>query len=175
MVKPGGRAVFLGYTAGQEACFTIPNLLARDVPLLPVNMMRRRPPRELEARLVGQFAAGELRVATDVFEVSQFGAAVGQLQAGGSAGRVVVRVASDRVVDPSGGHDAVGREIAVDGHDDGAVDAGIVHDLQPGLVLLLVERVPWTRVVNLPIGAKGEAEIAGVMVDVKDVHIAPLR
>lgn len=91
MVRPGGRVVFLGYTAGQEACFTIPNLLARDVPLLPVNMMRRRPPRELEARLVGQFAAGELRVATDVFEVSQFGAAVSLLQAGGSAGRVVVR------------------------------------------------------------------------------------
>ena len=91
LVRQGGRVVYLGYTAGQEVCFTIPNLLARDVPLLPVNMMRRRPPEDLESRLVDQFAAGELRVATLDYDAREFSAAIAHLRNGGSGGRVVVR------------------------------------------------------------------------------------
>ncbi|MDA8311711.1 MAG: alcohol dehydrogenase catalytic domain-containing protein [Actinomycetota bacterium] len=89
-VRAGGRAVVIGYTAGQEVCLTIPDFLARDVPLLPLNMMRRRPARELESRLVDQFAAGELKVATDVVEARNFLAALGRLQGGGSKGRAVI-------------------------------------------------------------------------------------
>lgn len=91
MVNPGGRVAYLGYTAGQEACFTLPNLLARDVRLLPVNMMRRRPPRDLESRLIGQFAAGELQVATVGVEARRLATAVAQLDAGRARGRVVAR------------------------------------------------------------------------------------
>lgn len=91
LVRQGGRVVYLGYTAGQEVCFTIPNLLARDVPLLPVNMMRRRPPEDLQSRLIDQFAAGELRVATVEFDAREFGAAIARLRNGGPGGRVVVR------------------------------------------------------------------------------------
>ena len=91
MVEPGGRIAYLGYTAGQEACFTLPNLLARDVRLLPVNMMRRRPPRDLEGRLIGQFANGELEVATVGVEARRLATAVEQLGAGRARGRVVIR------------------------------------------------------------------------------------
>ncbi len=91
MVRPGGRIAYLGYTAGQEACFTLPNLLARDVQLLPVNMMRRRPPRDLEARLIAQFAAGELEVATVGVEARRLATAAAQLSAGRARGRVVAR------------------------------------------------------------------------------------
>ncbi|MGC8471262.1 MAG: quinone oxidoreductase family protein [Acidimicrobiales bacterium] len=91
MVEPGGRIAYLGYTAGQEACFTLPNLLARDVRLLPVNMMRRRSPRDLEGRLVAQFATGDLQVATVGVEARRLSTAVEQLRAGRARGRVVVR------------------------------------------------------------------------------------
>lgn len=91
MVKAGGRAVLVGYTAGNQASFDIPNLLAADVSLRPLNMMRRRPPRDLEVRLIDQFAAGELKVATRVFEAREFATAVACLQSGGSGGRTVVR------------------------------------------------------------------------------------
>jgi len=89
-VRAGGRAVLVGYTAGERVCLSIPDLLARDVSLLPLNMMRRRPSRELESRLVEKFAAGELQVATDVVEARDFVAAVLRLQSGASAGRMVV-------------------------------------------------------------------------------------
>ncbi len=90
LVRAGGRAVLVGYTAGEQACFSLPDLLARDVSLLPLNMMRRRPRREVERQVVVQFVAGELRVATDVFSANDFGAAISQLQSGESAGRTVL-------------------------------------------------------------------------------------
>ena len=89
-VRAGGRAVLVGYTAGEQVCFSLPDILARDVSLLPLNMMRRRPPRELEARLVDQFAAGELRVATEVVDARDLDAAIARLRSGAPAGRVVV-------------------------------------------------------------------------------------
>jgi len=90
VVKAGGRVVLVGYTAGEQVCFSLPDMLARDVSLLPLNMMRRRPRRELEARLVDQFAAGELRVATEVVEATDLDAAIARLRGGAAAGRMVV-------------------------------------------------------------------------------------
>ncbi|MGH9920730.1 MAG: quinone oxidoreductase family protein [Nitrososphaerales archaeon] len=89
-VKPGGRAVLVGYTAGEEVRLTVPDLLARDVSLLPVNMMRRRQPEELASDLVAQFATGELHVGTNVFQAKDFPAAVTELWEGRSVGRTVV-------------------------------------------------------------------------------------
>ncbi len=89
-VRAGGRAVLVGYTAGERVCFSLPDLLARDVSLLPLNMMRRRPPRELESRLVDEFAAGGLRVATVVADAHDVESAVARLQSGRAAGRTVL-------------------------------------------------------------------------------------
>ena len=48
-VAPGGRAVLVGYTAGNTLALDIAHFLQRDVALLPLNMFRReaagRPPR----------------------------------------------------------------------------------------------------------------------------------
>lgn len=89
-VRPGGHAVLLGYTAGERVCFELPDLLAADVSLLPLKMMRRRLPREMEPRLLDEFAAGRLRVATDVVRLPELGAAIARLQGGGATGRVVL-------------------------------------------------------------------------------------
>jgi NADPH2:quinone reductase len=90
-VRPGGRAVLVGYTAGERVCFELPDLLAADVSLLPLNMMRRRHPRDLESRLVEDFAAGRLHVATEVVRLSDLDSAIARLKGSGAQGRVVLR------------------------------------------------------------------------------------
>jgi len=40
-VGPGGRAVLVGYTGGTTIQLDVPELLQRDVALLPLNMLRR--------------------------------------------------------------------------------------------------------------------------------------
>lgn len=89
-VRPGGRAVLVGYTAGERVCFELPDLLAANVSLLPLNMMRRRLPRDLESRLVEDVAAGRLRVATEVVRLPDLDGAIARLRDGGAAGRVVL-------------------------------------------------------------------------------------
>ena len=90
-VRPGGRAVLLGYTAGTRVCFELPALLTADVSLLPLNMRRRRPPPELLSGLVEDFAAGRLRVATEVVELRELNEAIARLEEGRAKGRVVLR------------------------------------------------------------------------------------
>lgn len=90
-VRPGGRAVLVGYTAGERVCLELPALMVLDVELLPLNMMRRRVPREVALGLLEDFAAGRLVLATDVVGLEGLGAAVERLQEGRAKGRVVVR------------------------------------------------------------------------------------
>ncbi len=89
-VKPGGRAVLVGYTAGTEACLSLPDLLAADVSLLPLNMMRRRLPKGLEASLVGDVAEGRLRLAIETVRPADVGEAIARLARGTTSGRVVL-------------------------------------------------------------------------------------
>jgi len=89
-VRPGGRAVLVGYTAGERVCFELPDLLSADVSLRPLNMRRRRLPPDLESSLVGDVAAGRLRVATDVVELPGLAGAIARLREGRAAGRVVL-------------------------------------------------------------------------------------
>jgi NADPH:quinone reductase len=89
-VRRGGRAVLVGYTAGTRVCVELPDLLAADVSLLPLNMRRRRPPPDLESRLVADFAAGRLHVATEAVELSDLDGAIARLNGAGAAGRVVL-------------------------------------------------------------------------------------
>lgn len=90
-VRPGGRAVLIGYTAGSTVTFDLRDLLQGDVELLPLNMRRRRLPDGLEAELLGEFVRGRLTVATEVVGLDAVAAALDRLDSGDVAGRVVLR------------------------------------------------------------------------------------
>ncbi|MCZ7589152.1 MAG: zinc-binding alcohol dehydrogenase family protein [Gaiella sp.] len=90
-VRPGGRAVLVGYTAGERVCFELPELMVVDVSLVPLNMMRFRVPREVAVGLLDDFAAGRLALATDVVGIDTLDAAVERLRSGRATGRVVLR------------------------------------------------------------------------------------
>lgn len=89
-VEPGGRAVLVGYTAGKEACFSLPRLMAADVSLLPLNMMRRRLPKGLESQLVTDVAEGRLRVEVETVPPEDVAEAIARLERGAVSGRIVL-------------------------------------------------------------------------------------
>lgn len=89
-VEPGGRAVLVGYTAGKEASFSLPRLMAADVSLLPLNMMRRRLPRGLESKLVTDVAEGRLRVEVETVAPEDVAEAIARLERGAVSGRIVL-------------------------------------------------------------------------------------
>lgn len=89
-VKPGGRAVLVGYTAGERVELDLPALMHRDVSLLPMNMQRRRVSPGIATRLLEDFAAGRLTVKVKVVRPEEVGDAIERLRAGGMTGRLVV-------------------------------------------------------------------------------------
>jgi NADPH:quinone reductase len=89
-IRAGGRAVLLGYTAGERVELELPALMHGDVSLLPLNMRRRRVPPEVTAQLLDDFAAGRLTVATDVVGLDELNKGIGRLKAGRAAGRLVL-------------------------------------------------------------------------------------
>lgn len=89
-VKPGGRAVLVGYTAGERVELDLPALMHRDVSLLPMNMQRRRVSAEVASQLLEDFAAGALKVKVNTVKPEAVGDAIEQLRAGDLAGRLVV-------------------------------------------------------------------------------------
>lgn len=90
LVAPGGRVVLVGYTAGTDVQLSIPRLLAADVTLLPLNMMRRRLPRGLESDLVADVAAGRLHVAVEAVRPQEADDAIARLARGATSGRLVL-------------------------------------------------------------------------------------
>lgn len=90
-VRPGGRAVLVGYVGGESASLSIPRLLAREARLLPVNQLRHEAalfaaaPEALE-----RLARGELGVRTTALPLARLDDALAALRAGG--GRVAVTV-----------------------------------------------------------------------------------
>jgi NADPH:quinone reductase-like Zn-dependent oxidoreductase len=90
-VRPGGRAVLVGYTAGERVSIELPELMTTDVALLPLNMMRTRVPREVALELLDDVAAGRLQVAIDVVGLDRLDDAIARLRAGEATGRVVLR------------------------------------------------------------------------------------
>jgi NADPH:quinone reductase-like Zn-dependent oxidoreductase len=89
-VRPGGRAVLVGYTAGVDVRLSIPHLLAGDVALLPLNMMRRRLPKGVEADLLAEFATGGLRLAVETVSPAEIESAIERLARGEVSGRLVL-------------------------------------------------------------------------------------
>lgn len=90
-VRPGGRAVLLGYTAGSTVTLELRDLLHGDVELLPLNMRRTRLREGLEAELLDEVAHGRLHVETEVVELDRLPEALDRLDAGHASGRMVLR------------------------------------------------------------------------------------
>lgn len=89
-VRPGGRVVLVGYTAGTETSLSLPHVMAADVALLPLNMMRRRLPKGVEAELLSEVAAGRIQLAVETIRPEEVGEALKRLAGGEASGRVVV-------------------------------------------------------------------------------------
>lgn len=90
-VRPGGRAVLLGYTAGEDVTLNLPSLMSADVALIPLNMRRRRVDPGVFARLLDDFASGRLTIRTDVISPGEVAAGIDRVRAGRHSGRLVLR------------------------------------------------------------------------------------
>lgn len=91
-VRPGGRAVLIGYVAGNDVSIDLSNWLLDDVALLPVNMMRReRAARGLIPELASLLAAGKLTLDHEVFTLDELANALEMLRTGRVRGRAVVQ------------------------------------------------------------------------------------
>lgn len=89
-VKPGGRAVLLGYTAGEDVTLNLPALMFGDVTLIPLNMRRRRVDPETFSQLLDDFATGRLTIRTDVISPDDVAAGIERVRAGRHSGRLVL-------------------------------------------------------------------------------------
>jgi NADPH:quinone reductase-like Zn-dependent oxidoreductase len=90
-VRAGGRAVSIGYVAGEAATLDLPNWLLLDVPLLPVNMIRRdAEARAFAAELAPLLVSGELVVDVEEFAFADAARALELLGAGRLRGRAVL-------------------------------------------------------------------------------------
>lgn len=90
-VRPGGRAVLVGYTAGEDVTLNLPSLMFGDVTLIPLNMRRRRVDPEVFAALFDDFAAGRLTIRTDVISPDEVADGIERVRAGRHSGRLVLR------------------------------------------------------------------------------------
>ena len=90
-VRPGGRAVTIGYVAGADLALDLPNWLLQDVALLPVNMIRRdREARALADELAPLLVSGELTLGVETFDFADAAHALELLGAGKLRGRAVL-------------------------------------------------------------------------------------
>lgn len=89
-VRPGGTVVLVGYTAGEKVTIDLPALFSADVRLLPVNMMRRSAAAAgIFDDLLGQAAAGSIKVPVEQIAFADIPAALGRLARGEHRGRLV--------------------------------------------------------------------------------------
>jgi len=90
-VRPGGRAVVVGYVAGKELGLDVPAWLLDDVALLPVNMIRREAAALDYAPLLAKLLAkGELTLSVQSFAMDEAAEALRLLATGGLRGRAVI-------------------------------------------------------------------------------------
>jgi NADPH:quinone reductase len=90
-VAPGGRAVLVGYAGGTETRLDLPELLQRDISLLPLNMFRREASgRAAAPALLERIAQGRLQLEVTEFPFEQAGAALEWIARRGHRGRAVL-------------------------------------------------------------------------------------
>lgn len=92
-LRPGGRAVLIGYVSGTRVELDISkDLIQRDITLLPVNMLRRQDAaKAAAARLLIQLSTGELRLPVTAYPLTDAAAAMRELAAGRIIGRLVLQ------------------------------------------------------------------------------------
>ncbi|RSZ46130.1 MULTISPECIES: zinc-binding alcohol dehydrogenase family protein [unclassified Variovorax] len=90
-VRPGGRAVLIGYTAGPTLSLDIAHFLQRDVALLPLNMFRREVAGRVAAPgLLERLADGRLHLEVQLFALADAAAALDWITQRGHRGRAVL-------------------------------------------------------------------------------------
>ncbi|KIQ17822.1 alcohol dehydrogenase [Variovorax paradoxus] len=90
-VRPGGRAVLIGYTAGPTLQLDIAHFLQRDVALLPLNMFRREPAgRAAAPELLARLADGRLHLDVQSFALADAAKALEWIAQRGHRGRAVL-------------------------------------------------------------------------------------
>lgn len=90
-VAPGGRAVLVGYVAGTQVQLDLPQLLQRDIALLPLNILRREPAARAAADgLLQRLADGRLQLACTEFALQDAAQALQWITTRGRRGRAVL-------------------------------------------------------------------------------------
>ncbi|PBI83620.1 quinone oxidoreductase family protein [Variovorax boronicumulans] len=90
-VRPGGRAVLIGYTAGPTLHLDIAHFLQRDVALLPLNMFRREGAgRAAAPELLARLADGRLHLDVQPFALADAALALDWISQRGHRGRAVL-------------------------------------------------------------------------------------
>ena len=90
-VRPGGRAVLVGYTAGPTLNLDIAHFLQRDVALLPLNMFRREAAgRAMVPELLARLADGRLELDMKNFALADAASALDWIAQRGHRGRAVL-------------------------------------------------------------------------------------
>jgi NADPH2:quinone reductase len=90
-VRPGGRAVLVGYTAGPTLQLDIAHFLQRDVALLPLNMFRREAAgRAAAPELLTRLADGRLHLDVQPFAFADAARALEWIAQRGHRGRAVL-------------------------------------------------------------------------------------
>ncbi|KLN55522.1 quinone oxidoreductase family protein [Variovorax paradoxus] len=90
-VRPGGRAVLIGYTAGPTLQLDIAHFLQRDVALLPLNMFRREAAgRAAAPELLARLADGRLHLEVRNFALADAAVALEWIAQRGHRGRAVL-------------------------------------------------------------------------------------
>jgi len=90
-VAPGGRAVLVGYTAGQRVTLDLAELMQRDVRLLPLNMLRRAAEaRAAMPEILTRLGDGRLRLALRPFALTRAAEAMDWIAQRGHRGRAVL-------------------------------------------------------------------------------------
>jgi len=90
-VRPGGRAVLVGYTAGPTLQLDIAHFLQRDVALLPLNMIRREAAgRAAAPELLARLADGRLHLDVQPFAFADAARALEWIAQRGHRGRAVL-------------------------------------------------------------------------------------
>lgn len=90
-IRPGGRAVLVGYLAGAKVEIDLPAFMQRDVSLHPLNMIRREPEGRLVAgELLARLADGRLSLDVTAYALHEATAALDWLVEPGHTGRAVL-------------------------------------------------------------------------------------
>ncbi len=90
-VEAGGRAVLVGYTAGNEITLDLARFLQRDVSLLPLNMFRRDAAgRAAAPELLARLADGRLQLQVTEFALADAARAMQWITQRGHRGRAVL-------------------------------------------------------------------------------------